>query len=103
MNSKTLLAALPLALLTGALASAIIFFPDSKDIRPRASDPATFNPSPTLTPTTTPDLPTAQPEIVCSDLYSPVCGSDNLTYDSACEAQLAGVQIISNSPCPQTN
>ena len=48
MNSKTLLAALPLALLTGALASAIIFFPDSKDIRPRASDPATFNPSPTL-------------------------------------------------------
>jgi len=102
MNTKTLLAALPLALLTGALASAIIFFPDSKDIRPRASDPTVFNPSPTLTPTTTP-TPTTQPEIVCSDLYSPVCGSDNITYNSACEADLAGIQVISDSPCPQTN
>lgn len=103
---NTLLSALPIFLILTALTGAIIFFPDSKDIRNRAADPAIFNapttiPTPSTVEPTTTFTPTyvADPNTACADLYRPVCGSDNVTYESACEATKAGVNIAYSTSC----
>ena len=35
----------------------------------------------------------------CPDVYAPVCGKDGETYDNACVAQGAGVEIRREGPC----
>lgn len=38
-------------------------------------------------------------ETACPQNYAPVCGKDGNTYDNACLAQAAGVEIRRNTPC----
>lgn len=38
-------------------------------------------------------------EATCSAIYSPVCGCDNRTYASGCEAQQSGVSVIYEGEC----
>jgi hypothetical protein len=47
---------------------------------------------------------TEKPQL-CPDLFIPeyVCGCDGETYDSACEAAFAGVNIVSEGECPCFN
>lgn len=100
----TLLAALPLILVLTGLAAAIALFPQSMDIRNKAAEP-----TPTITtvplPTATADTPApnnnqaTSPVTICSSLYNPVCGLDNLSYDNSCEASLAQIPIAYSGPC----
>lgn len=36
---------------------------------------------------------------LCPEVYAPVCGKDGETYDSACAASHAGVEIRREGPC----
>jgi len=38
----------------------------------------------------------------CSDPLAPVCGTDGVTYGSACEARCAGVEVAQAAPCAAT-
>lgn len=44
---------------------------------------------------------TPRPE-VCAEVYDPVCGCDDVTYDNECEAQMAGTSVASEGPCQAT-
>jgi len=37
--------------------------------------------------------------IFCNDLYEPVCGCDNITYDNDCHARAEGVASWSSGKC----
>ena len=107
---ESLWLAFPVLLVIIGLVGGILFLQNQNtDIRSRASQPATIiTPTVTLNPTT--QLPQT-PEIVCAEMYSPVCGSDKVTYANACEANLVGVinftpgscATPSQIPLPQTN
>ena len=38
--------------------------------------------------------------VTCPTVFDPVCGCDEITYDSACNAEQAGVRVASAGPCP---
>jgi hypothetical protein len=39
----------------------------------------------------------------CSDIYDPVCGCDNMTYSSECDAALAGIGVAYKGVCGGTD
>jgi len=47
---------------------------------------------------TVPRVTVSPPEIICSELYSPVC-ANGITYDNGCEAGLAGVTAHTPGAC----
>lgn len=99
-GQESLWVALPMLIVLAILILGLIFLPQIQgEIRSRASEA----PAAIITPSPTPETP----EVVCSDLYSPVCGSNGETYPTACEANLAGVTTYQNgecaSPTPTTN
>ena len=94
-GQESLWVALPILVVIILLIAGLIFLPQAQtEIRSKASEPAkaiiTPNPIPTQT---------EAPEIVCSDLYSPVCGVNGVTYSSACEANQDGVISFTEGIC----
>ena len=97
-GQESLWVALPILIVVSILIAGIILLPKVEtDIRSKAATPT---PS-VITPT---KAKAPSPEIICSDLYTPVCGINNKTYMNACEANLAGVTKYSSGHCtsPQT-
>ena len=85
----------PLLLVAIALVGGIFFLPRLQqanlDDRSRASEPVN-------TPTS-PQGALTQPEIICSSLYDPVCGSNEITYPNSCEANLAKITQFTSGEC----
>lgn len=88
----------PLLLVVIALVGAIIFLPNLQQInldeRSRASEI-----TPVISPRDTVQRDTVTPDVVCSSLYSPVCGSDSKTYSNSCEANLAKITNFTPGEC----
>lgn len=97
-GQQSLWVVFPILIVTVLLIAGIILLPTIQtEIRSRASEP-----------TPTPISRTQAPEVVCSDLYTPVCDSDGQTYANACEANLAGITVFAEGECvrqvlPSTN
>lgn len=92
-SEETLWTVLPIIVVIILLIAGIILLPQAgTDVRSRASEPkAIITPIPAKTET---------PEVVCSDLYDPICGSDGKTYPNVCEANLIGITTYSAGACP---
>lgn len=99
--SETLIMALPVLLVLLALIGAVIFFPEGGilDIRGKAA-PVVVTPTRVPLPTTSPTSIYTPPETVCSELYSPVCGSNGKTYANECEAGLVNALPAKSGTCP---
>lgn len=100
----TLKAIFPIFLVLIVLIAGVIIMPSlSADPRSRASEPkkVLVTPSPANPrPTFTPQKNTIKPEVVCSDLYSPVCDTaKGLTYPNECEAVKAMATKLTKGEC----
>lgn len=40
-------------------------------------------------------------DVPCTDIYAPVCGCNNQTYNNKCLAAISGVTSWTNGPCPK--
>ncbi len=94
-GQESLWVALPILVVLIILIAGLIFLPQAQtELRSKASEPTpsiiTPNPLPTQS---------EAPEVVCSDLYTPVCGVNGVTYSSACEANLDGVVSFTDGVC----
>ena len=89
---ESLRLALPIIItLLGLVAGIVLLQTRGGEIRSRAAQPR-----PTIVPVTIAPL---KPEVACSSLYGPVCGSNNQTYLNACEAGQAGIFSYSPGEC----
>ncbi len=48
-----------------------------------------------------PCVGTPQEDCVCYEIYAPVCGCNDVTYDNDCLAECAGVMDYTQGPCPK--
>lgn len=91
-GQQSLWVVFPILLVIIVLIAGIIILPTlPADLRSRAA-----------TPTPTPISTSQAPEVVCSALYSPVCGEDGVTYPNSCEANLAGQSVYTDGVCKPT-
>ena len=94
-GQESLWVAFPILIVLTILVAGIIFLPRIQtEIRSKASEPA-----PALITPTIKVQQSDTPEVVCSELYAPVCGVNGKTYTSACEANLAGVTSYIEGKC----
>ncbi|HCQ31665.1 TPA: hypothetical protein DIU27_04785 [Candidatus Collierbacteria bacterium] len=92
-GQESLWVAFPILLVMIILIAGLIFLPRVQtEIRGKAA-------SPTPSIITPPFKQTPSPEIICSDLYTPVCGSNSKTYSNPCEANLAGITRYGEGIC----
>lgn len=100
-SEDTLKSLFPVIIVLVVLVAGIIIMPTlTADPRSRASEP---KPAPTQATIKTPPPQTSEVEIVCSDLYSPICDQNtNTTYANVCEASLAGSKSTIRGECPKT-
>lgn len=95
-GEQTLLAAVPIILILIALLGALLFSQGGPfEIRSQAAP----SPTPPLSQITLAPSPSRGPETACSELYTPVCGSDGVTYANACSASIAETDIAYNGEC----
>ena len=40
------------------------------------------------------------PDVVCIEIYEPVCGCNEVTYSNACHATASGVSTWTDGECP---
>ncbi len=101
-SEETLWTVFPMILVIILLIAGIIFLPQAQtDVRSRASSPTPAVITPFVSPK--PQVTTRiTPEIVCSELYSPVCGVNGQTYPNSCEANVAGVTSFTIGTCKPT-
>lgn len=91
----------PILLVLVILIAGVIVMPTiTADPRSRASEPKVVT-TPTPLRSTINDLPSSPtPEIICSELYSPVCDTTkNITYPNSCEANLARASQTTKGEC----
>lgn len=96
-SEETLWVVFPMILVIILLIAGIVFLPQTPaDVRSRASEP---KPS-----VITPNVKKPQaPEVVCTELYTPVCATlTHKTYGSPCEADLAGVTSFTAGACTKS-
>ncbi len=103
-SQESLITALPIVIILVGLVTAIIFFPKtSTDIRSRAEgfpnsiDEKFTTPIPISTDAI--NRVSTKSTTVCTDLYFPVCGEDEITYSNSCEAGKAGVPVANDGEC----
>lgn len=88
-GQQSLWVVFPILLVLIILIAGIILLPTIQtEIRSRASEPVVA-----------PISRTQAPEVVCSDLYTPVCGTNGQTYANSCEANLAGITAFDEGEC----
>lgn len=93
----------PILIVLIILIAGVIIMPTiTADPRSRASEPKAVT-TPTATkprPTFPPQSNSLKPEVICSDLYSPVCDTTkNITYPNDCEASLAKATNTTKGEC----
>ena len=92
---ESLWLAFPILLVVVVLVAGIFYLQRTNvDVRSRASEPTPA----LITPQITKGLPQA-PEVVCAQIYEPVCGLNNKTYSNSCEANLDGVTNFTKGVC----
>lgn len=93
---ESLWLAFPILLVIIGLVGGIFYLQNQNvDVRSRAAQP-----TPVITPALLPNTATPQtPEVVCTEIYNPVCSPDQVTYVSPCEANLAGVIKYTSGAC----
>lgn len=102
-GEESLLAVLPIALVVIGLIAGILYYSNiSGDNRSRASYPTTIIPSVTLSPKQNSKNLSSGPAIACSQLYSPICGVDGITYPNRCEMDIKSVAVAYTGECQTT-